>query len=197
MTFDHSHTFFPALWALAAFYVTLYAALVLHEMGHAFAARRCGWKILPVILGKGRHSCAVPFLGLVVEFRPIPIGGRVDDEPEHSTKMQKDYPKIYARQTRLVALSGPLANVLPLMLFGHLYYVRLRELSDSLPELAWNLNAVTNFIREGGSLLLFNPLLCCSFFISIAYALGNLVPFRGYDGWVFIKGIDSRAPSGS
>ncbi len=55
--------------------------LVLHEFGHAIAARLLGWRVERISIGAGRIRWERRFLGMPVEFRTLPLSGFVLPRP--------------------------------------------------------------------------------------------------------------------
>jgi hypothetical protein len=55
--------------------------LVLHEFGHALAARLLGWRVERISIGTGRVRMERVVLGMPVEFRTMPLSGFVLPRP--------------------------------------------------------------------------------------------------------------------
>jgi regulator of sigma E protease len=107
---------------LAAFIVTLGILIVVHELGHYWAARRCGVKVLRFSIGFGRPLWRAVRGPDRTEWvvAAIPLGGYVrmlderDDDGERIAAA--DLPRAFNRQTVwrriFIVLAGPMANLL-------------------------------------------------------------------------------------
>jgi regulator of sigma E protease len=107
---------------LAAFIVTLGSLIVVHELGHYWAARRCGVKVLRFSIGFGRPLWRAVRGPDRTEWvlAAIPLGGYVrmlderDDDGERIAAA--DLPRAFNRQTVwrriFIVLAGPMANLL-------------------------------------------------------------------------------------
>ena len=78
--------------------------LVLHELGHALAARLLGWKVTEVVIGFGRELRRVSVGGTRVRVRAVPVEGYVLIHPTST---------VHARwQQALIYFAGPLTELL-------------------------------------------------------------------------------------
>lgn len=110
------------LTTVLAFFVTLGVLIVVHELGHYWAARRCGVKVLCFSIGFGRPL----FTAIRGADRTqwvvaaVPLGGYVrmlDERDEDSGPIAAaDLPRAFNRQSVwrriFIVLAGPMANLL-------------------------------------------------------------------------------------
>ncbi len=91
---------------LAAVLVPLFwvPLLVLHEAGHAFVARLCGWEVERVVLGYGKLLKRIWIAGTSVELRQFPLEGFVLPYPRDLRSPRLKNTLIYA--------AGPGAEIL-------------------------------------------------------------------------------------
>lgn len=82
--------------------------LVLHEFGHAFAARLLGWRVDRVCIGSGRTRLERRLFGMRVEFRTLPLSGFVSPRP-----VDLRHPRL---KQCLVYAAGPGAELLAVAL---------------------------------------------------------------------------------
>lgn len=78
--------------------------LVLHEAGHALAARAMGWHVGQVVIGMGRTWKTIQVGGVPVQLRTVPIVGFVQCVPTHLRSPQIRNACIYA--------AGPLSEII-------------------------------------------------------------------------------------
>lgn len=70
--------------------------LVLHEFGHALAARFLGWRVERISIGSGMVRYERSILGMPVEFRTLPLSGFVLPRPVDLTAPRLKQFLIYA-----------------------------------------------------------------------------------------------------
>jgi len=107
------------LWTLGAFLLALSVLIVVHELGHYFAARLCNVKILKFSVGFGRPLWAKRFGRDATEWQiaALPFGGYVKmlDETEGAVPAE-ELPRAFNRQNLVrrafIVVAGPLANLL-------------------------------------------------------------------------------------
>jgi membrane-associated protease RseP (regulator of RpoE activity) len=79
------------LWMLA-FWMPL---LVLHEAGHALAARALGWRVERVVIGFGAPWRELRIAGTRVELRRLPVEGFVETFPDDGVARPLPHAAIY------------------------------------------------------------------------------------------------------
>jgi regulator of sigma E protease len=107
---------------LLAFLVTLGVLIVIHELGHYWAARRCGVRVLRFSIGFGRPLWKGVYGADRTEWvvAAIPLGGFVrmldERDPDVDPRLLADLSRAFNRQpvARRIAivLAGPVANLL-------------------------------------------------------------------------------------
>ncbi|HMK13927.1 MAG TPA: RIP metalloprotease RseP [Burkholderiales bacterium] len=107
------------LFTLAAFALALGLLIVFHELGHYWAARLCGVKVLRFSIGFGKPLWKRRFVkdGTEWVLAAFPFGGYVKMVDEHEGDVApKDVPRAFNRQPVhrrfAIVLAGPLANFL-------------------------------------------------------------------------------------
>jgi membrane-associated protease RseP (regulator of RpoE activity) len=97
---------------LSMLFISLYwfPLLVIHEAGHALAARLLGWRVLRVVIGMGRPLARFTVGETRVELRVIPAEGFTLPVPRDLRR-----PRL---KSTLVYLAGPLAELLTLGLLA-------------------------------------------------------------------------------
>ena len=115
------------LFTLAAFALALGLLIVFHELGHYWAARLCGVKVLRFSIGFGKPLWKRRFIkdGTEWMLAAFPFGGYVKMVDEHEGEVApKDIPRAFNRQPVYrrfaIVLAGPVANFLLAIL---LYWV--------------------------------------------------------------------------
>lgn len=78
---DLARTADIALWTVALMLVAWVPLLVLHELGHALAARAVGWHVHRLVIGFGRDVTRFRFGKTRVVFRQFPATGFVEPVP--------------------------------------------------------------------------------------------------------------------
>ncbi|MDF1738140.1 MAG: M50 family metallopeptidase [Verrucomicrobiales bacterium] len=78
------------------FLISWVLLLVIHEFGHALAARFLGWQVDLVCIGTGKVRFRRRILGMPVEFRSIPISGFAQPRPADLISPQLKQCVIYA-----------------------------------------------------------------------------------------------------
>ena len=78
------------------FLISWVILLVVHEFGHALAARFLGWKVDLVCIGAGKVRFRRRILGMPVEFRTIPVSGFAQPRPTDLISPQLKQSVIYA-----------------------------------------------------------------------------------------------------
>jgi len=94
-------------WFLLNFFIfeiAVILSILPHELGHAFVAKRFGWRVFRILIGFGKTVFKANFFGFETEFRAIPLGGVVLAAPR-----EKDH---YRAKLFTFALAGPLANAI-------------------------------------------------------------------------------------
>ena len=131
--------------------------LVLHESGHALAARGLGWRVEGIVLGFGRVWRRIEVSGIPVELRTLPVEGFVTSGPLEGQGGRAGEAFVY--------FAGPgIELLLAAALLVWLGPERLLARADDLPTIAWQslalaavLGAVLNLIphstiRDGAEL---------------------------------------------
>ena len=88
--------FTPAKWSAPFFLIAWVALLVLHELGHAFAAWALGWKVRLISIGTGKIRAVVTVRDVPIEFRTVPLSGFVIPQPTDLVSPQLKQFVIYA-----------------------------------------------------------------------------------------------------
>jgi hypothetical protein len=78
------------------FLISWVILLLVHEFGHALAAKFLGWKVDLVCIGTGKVRFRRRILGMPVEFRTIPISGFAQPRPADLISPQLKQCVIYA-----------------------------------------------------------------------------------------------------
>jgi len=131
------------LHTLLAFAVALGTLVIVHELGHYWAARLCGVKVLRFSVGMGRVIYSRRFGRDQTEWALsiLPLGGYVKmldaREQDLSTIAPQDLTREFTRQSvwRRIAIviAGPLANfILAILLFAGLF---MHGVAEPLPKL--------------------------------------------------------------
>lgn len=71
----------PARLAVLAMFASLPPLLVVHELGHALAARLVGWRVHEIVLGFGREVAAFSIGATRVRVKALPVEGYVRPGP--------------------------------------------------------------------------------------------------------------------
>lgn len=85
----------PAKLSILFFILTWFPLLALHELGHALAARLCGWRVAMISLGMGRIVRSFHIGDTYIEIRVIPIEGFVIPQPRSLHKVRRKSAFIY------------------------------------------------------------------------------------------------------
>jgi Flp pilus assembly protein TadD len=109
--------------------------LVLHELGHALAARAVGWHVTEVVIGFGRELLRFRIGETRVRVRAVPIEGYVIPSPNSVRGARLKQAWIY--------FSGPLADLLVLGSIAWILDFEAPGQSDSLGRLVLESIAVT------------------------------------------------------
>lgn len=75
--------FTPVKLSVVVFVLAWTPLVVVHELGHAFAAWMCGWRIGGVAIGQGRPLATFRVRGVPVRVGRVPLGGFVAIAPRH------------------------------------------------------------------------------------------------------------------
>lgn len=78
------------------FLISWVILLVIHELGHALAAKFLGWHVDLVCIGTGKVRFRRRIFGMPVEFRTIPISGFAQPRPADLISPQLKQATIYA-----------------------------------------------------------------------------------------------------
>jgi len=115
---------------LSVVFVLLFWAplLVLHELGHALAARLVGWRVTEVVIGFGRELRRFRVGGMRVRLRAVPVEGYVLTAPG-STEWAR------AKQA-WVYFAGPLTELLVLAALAPVLQLELPRPGDSVGRVA-------------------------------------------------------------
>jgi membrane-associated protease RseP (regulator of RpoE activity) len=83
--------------------------LVLHEVGHALAARALGWRVERVVIGFGARWRELRIAGIPVELRRLPVEGFVETVPVEGVARPLPHAAIYFAGPGIeLALAGAL-----------------------------------------------------------------------------------------
>lgn len=107
----------------------LQVIVLIHECGHALAARSFGVRVREIMAGLGRPVVRFRSWGTWFSFRVLPIGGGADIDDD-------GYSKLARWQKAVIALAGPAANLVSAWLVPAFAGV-LVALANGLP--AWGL----------------------------------------------------------
>lgn len=91
------------------FFISWVVLLVIHELGHALAARALGWSVDVIVIGFGGVRRKFQTFGMPVEIRAIPIAGFVRPRP-HNLR----FPRL---KDCLIYAAGPGVELLLVLLF--------------------------------------------------------------------------------
>jgi hypothetical protein len=109
--------------------------LVLHELGHAFAARLFGWKVSEIVIGFGRELRRFQVGGTRVRVRALPVEGYVVLSPSSTDRARAKQAVIY--------LAGPLTELLILAALFPILDFRLPAPGDTVGRIALQSLGVT------------------------------------------------------
>ncbi|MDA0705550.1 MAG: site-2 protease family protein [Proteobacteria bacterium] len=88
-----------------AFIILFWAPLlVLHELGHALAARLLGWQVREIVIGFGRELCCWQSGATLVRIKLVPLEGYILPTPSDARQMR--------RKSMLIYAAGPGAELL-------------------------------------------------------------------------------------
>ncbi len=128
------------LWYPLAFLLALGILVTVHELGHYFAAKRCGIKVLRFSIGFGRsiYSRSLGKDGTEWSLGLIPLGGYVKmlDEREGEVPVA-ELPRAFNRQSvgkrAFVVAAGPVANLLlAVVIYWFMFMAGVQELRPLL-----------------------------------------------------------------
>ncbi len=107
--------------------VVLGILVLVHELGHFVAAKRCGIRVLAFSIGFGKPLIKKTFGGTEYRICAVPFGGYVAMSGEHpeekSTVEQGDFTAQPKWQRAIVAVSGPAANFIFAMACLYIVFV--------------------------------------------------------------------------
>ncbi|HWI61002.1 MAG TPA: site-2 protease family protein [Symbiobacteriaceae bacterium] len=160
--------------------------LFVHELGHYLAARAVGMDVVEFSVGMGPRLLRIRRGHTDYVLRLVPLAGYVllpDLAPEEGA------PVVSAYRRMIAMLAGPLANVL--------FAVLLVGPSDTLFLLGWWFTQMSDLFTKGGeligvvaisdqvgqaALMGWRHLTVTSSFLSLNFAILNLLPIPGLDG---------------
>ncbi len=106
----------PLLRTLVVGFIVLGVLIFVHELGHFLMAKWCGIRVLTFSLGFGRRLVGVTRGDTEYRISAVPFGGYVrmagENPEEEGTGEADEFPSRPVWQRILVALSGPVANLL-------------------------------------------------------------------------------------
>lgn len=109
--------------------------LVLHELGHALAARACGWHVSEIVIGFGRELRRFRVGGTRVRLRAVPVEGYVLLSPRSTRRARSKQAFIY--------FAGPLTELVVLAVALPLLDFTLPSAGDGVGRIALSSLAVT------------------------------------------------------
>lgn len=135
---------------LSVVFVALFWApmLILHEAGHAVAARLVGWRVREIVIGFGRELWRWQFRGIQIRVKLAPVEGYVLPEPRDARHIRL--------KTLIVYAAGPAAELLLLLLLLFIFgadYVFAG--SDAIGQVAVQSLAIVILLGAGFNLLPF------------------------------------------
>lgn len=102
--------------------------IAVHEGGHALLSRLLGWRVLRVVIGRGRLLASWRWRGIPIELRLLPVGGFVQPIP---TRLRR--PRL---ESMLIYAAGPVAEIVVAGVLGSwLGWGRLLSAPTTLPQL--------------------------------------------------------------
>jgi peptidase M50-like protein len=119
--------------------------LLLHELGHALAARSVGWRVSEVVIGFGRELRRFQIGHTRVRIRALPVEGYVVPSPSSVAHGRRKQAWIY--------LGGPLAELLLLGVVGWLLDWNMPGTSESVGGIALESLAVAAALGVVSTLL--------------------------------------------
>jgi peptidase M50-like protein len=102
--------------------------LVLHELGHALAARLVGWKVTEIVIGFGRELRAFRIGATRVRLRALPVEGYVQFSPNSTERARIKHAFVY--------FAGPLTELLVLAVVAPLLGFQLPGASGEIGRIA-------------------------------------------------------------
>lgn len=125
------------LWRVGAFLLALGVLVIIHELGHYWAARCCGVRVLRFCVGFGRPIASVRRGQDQTEWAlaAIPLGGYVQfldeneaKEPVAPSERHRAFNRQPLHYRAFIVAAGPLANLfLAVLLYGLMFVVGVEE----------------------------------------------------------------------
>ena len=145
------------MWYSGAFLVALAVLVVIHELGHYLAARRCGVKVLRFSVGFGPVLWSRRFGADQTEWAvgAVPLGGYVKmlderEEPVPEAELARAFNRQTVGRRAFIVVAGPVANLLLAVLLYWLTFVSgVEELRPRLGEPAAGTPAAYAGVVEG------------------------------------------------
>ncbi len=132
---------------LFIFDIALMLSILPHELGHAFIAKRIGWRVFRIHIGFGKPVFRTTLFGFETEFDALPLGGVVWVAPRSLGH--------YRARLFAFALAGPMANVILMVVL--------------LAAMGGNLTGLGSVVQRLAPLEMF-------FIANLVIAITNLVP---------------------
>ena len=135
LTLDLAQSFTSS--KLSVLFVVLFwgPLLVLHELGHALAARACGWHVTEIVIGFGRELRRFRIGETRIRVKAVPVEGYVLLSPNSVARARSKQALIY--------FAGPLTQLVLLGVVGWSLDFSLPGASDSVGRVALESLAVT------------------------------------------------------
>ncbi len=89
---------------LALFIILSFVTTIIHELGHALAARLTGQKVIAINFGRGKNIFSKKIFGTYLDFKKVPAGGLTFYLPEPSS--------FFRTKIMITTAAGPLINLL-------------------------------------------------------------------------------------
>ena len=119
--FDLINSFLPHFWTVFLAIVSLGFLIFIHELGHFYAAKRCGIKVNTFSIGFGPKIVGIQRGETEYKISWLPFGGYVQMEgenPSEQTGAPGEFASAPLRSRAFVVAAGPAVN----LLFGVLLY---------------------------------------------------------------------------
>lgn len=147
--------------------------IIIHEMGHFFAAKACGMKVSEFSLGMGPKILKKQGKETLYTVKLLPIGGSVqlgEDEESDDPRSFRNKP---VWQRIIVLVAGPIMNlILGVIVCAIVILVNGRVVSSTIAEFRGDNPTSSNFLQVGDEILEINGHSVWSS-MDISYALQN------------------------